>query len=182
MNPYASIWLQPKQTIENFFDSKDKQPLYFLPILIAGASFSINMTPEIGGLYAEDYPAWFSIVLLPLGIGISFLIFAFILPGLTRAFGKIWNGQATMRQMVNAYSLSIIPMLIILIYQVILFASETEPVFENMNSSIEYILRLWTLALLVLGVAKIQGFSYGIALLNVFITYSPFILIALLRQ
>lgn len=136
----------------------------------------------MGSLFADEYSVWISVVLIPVGIGLSYLVFSVILPSITRAFGKIWGGQATMRQMANVYSLSLIPHLILLINQIALFAAGQDPTLDNVNAGVDTILRLWTIALLVFGVSRVQKFSYGIALLNVLITYVPFILIALMRQ
>ena len=182
MNPYTSIWFKPKQTFQHFFESDERAPLYFLPILVIGISMTLDIAPEIGALYAEDYPFWIYLLALPIGIGVSYLVIGLVFPGLTRAFGKIWGGKATLRQMTNVYSLAFIPFLIIVVNQLALLITGQEPTMENINAGVDAILRLWTLALLVFGVSQIQKFSYGIALLNVLITHAPFVIISLIRQ
>lgn len=182
MDPYRTIWFAPKRTFENFFQDEKKHPVYFLPILIMGVSFAISQTSEIGNLFGEDSSVWTSLIMMPLSIGIVYLVFGLVLPSLTRLFGIIWKGQASMRQMVNVYSISLIPYAILLIYQIILFVSGNEPTRYNVNAGIDYILRLWSFVLIIIGVAKIQRFSYGMSLLNVLITYLPFIIIALLLR
>ena len=87
------------------------------------------------------------------------------MPGLVKLVGRIWNGESTMRQMVNVYSISSIPYGLLLIYQLILFAIGEDPLLDRVNAGYSYILWLWSFALLIIGISKIQKFSYGMALL-----------------
>ncbi|VXD12365.1 YIP1 family protein [Marinoscillum sp. 108] len=180
MDPYKTIWFAPKRTFENFFQSESKQPVYFLPFLIFGASFAIEQSYAIGNLFGDGALIWTALIMIPVGIGVIYLVFGLLLPGLTHWIGSIWKGDSTPRQMTNVYSISIIPYCILLIYQLALFATGTEPTIENMNGLTQYIIRLWTFALLIIGIARVQRFNYGLALLNLLLTYLPFLLIALM--
>lgn len=44
------------------------------------------------------------------------------------------------------------------------------------------VLWIWAYVLLVIGVSKIQQFSYGMALLNILLSYLPFLLLRLLAK
>lgn len=182
MDPYRTIWFAPKRTFDNFFREEMKQPVYFLPFLIMGVSFAINLTSETGSLIGDGSQIWTSAIMIPIGIGVAYLSFALILPSLTKLFGVIWKGTASMRQMTNVYAIAVIPHCIVLIYQVILFTSGKEPSFDSVNAGVDFILRLWTFSLLIIGVARIQGFSYSLAALNVILTYLPFLIIGLLMS
>lgn len=181
MNPYKTIWFAPKRTFENFFQDESERPVFFLPFLILGASFAIEQSYEIGNLFGEGTLIWTALVMIPVGIGVIYLTLGLIFPGLTKLFGSIWKGDATLRQMTNVYSIALIPHCIILIYQLLLFTTGNEPVLDNINGGIDYVLRLWTFGLLILGVAKVQRFSYGFALLNVLLAHAPFLILGLLR-
>ena len=180
MDPYRTIWFTPKRTFEDFFELEQKKPVYFLPFLIMGVTFAISQASEIGNLFGDISLLWTASIMIPIGVGVIYLIFGLILPSLIKLFGSIWKGNTTFRQMTNVYSISIIPYGIFLIYQVGLFATGKEPVLDNVNAGVDYILRLWTFGLLIIGVARVQRFSYGFALLNLLLTYLPFLLIGLL--
>ena len=180
MNPYKTIWFAPKRTFENFFQSDSEQPIFFLPFLILGASFAIEQSYMVGNLFSDGAIIWTALIMIPVGIGLIYLVFGLILPGLTRLIGTIWKGSSTPREMRNVYSISMIPYGILLIYQIALFGTGKEPLTENMNGVTHYIIRLWTFALLIIGIARVQRFNYGLALLNLLLTYLPFLLIALM--
>ncbi len=143
------------------------------------------MTPEINALLDDEFVWWSLLITIPAGIGMAFLILGFIMPGLVKLVGRIWNGESTMRQMVNVYSLSSIPFGLLLIFQLILFALFAlgkDPLLERVNTGLSYILWLWSFGLLIIGISKIQRFSYGMALLNILISYLPVFVIGILRE
>lgn len=179
MNVYKNIWLSPKLTFEEI--SKHTQSVYLLPLIIIGFVFSFDLVGKIDGLLGEGSFLWSLLITIPAGMAVSFLVFALIVPGLVRLFGKIWKGAATMKQLINVCSVAFIPYSLILIYQVILFAFGQEPSLDQVNGGINYILYLWSFGLLVVGVAKVQKFSYGMALLNILLSYSPIFFIGLMR-
>ncbi|MFT7031801.1 MAG: hypothetical protein ACJA2S_000297 [Cyclobacteriaceae bacterium] len=57
-----------------------------------------------------------------------------------------------------------------------------DPIFEQVNGGVNYILRLWSFGLLTIGVSTIQKFSYGMALLNILLGYLPFFMIGILKN
>ncbi|MFD2033977.1 Yip1 family protein [Belliella marina] len=181
MDPYISIWLNPRATFEELA-GKEKQPLLVLPIVGNGLIFGLDVYPDIASIFDEGERIWAFLLALPLGIGLSFLVLGLIIPGLIKLFGKIWKGESTLRKMVNVCSLSFFPLSIILIYQVSIFIFGVDPKMENINYGIVYLLWLWSFGLLVIGVAKIQRFKYGIALLNILISYLPILIFVLLRK
>ena len=127
MTIYQTIWLNPKRTFEEAVASRTEQPLFALPILAIGIIFALDLYPEISGLLGDDDSTWSLTFVIPIGIGISFLIMALIIPGLIRLIGKIWKGPATMRQIINVCSLSLIPYCFILIYQLAFLAFDIDP-------------------------------------------------------
>ena len=87
-----------------------------------------------------------------------------------------------MRQMVNVCSISVIPLNLLLVNQIVLLVFGYEPTLEQVNAGLYYVLSVWSFALLIIGVSSMQNFSYGIALLNVLISYLPLLIIGLLRN
>jgi len=182
MNPYQTIWLNPKRTFEDFVVKNETQSLFVAPIIILGFIFGLNMTPDINAIIDDEFVWWSLLITMPAGIGIAFLVFGFIMPGLVKLVGRIWKGESTMRQMVNVYSISSIPYGLLLIYQLLLFVSGEDPLVEKVNAGYSYILWLWSFALLIIGISKIQRFSYKMALLNILLSYLPIIIIGILRS
>ncbi|MEP1033227.1 YIP1 family protein [Ekhidna sp.] len=161
---------------------KDEQPLFAWPIVILGLSLSLDMAPDISALIDVGFVWWSLLIALPIGIGAAFLILGLIMPGLVRLFGRMWAGQATMRQMVNVYSISSAPFCITIIYQLFQFFFLEDPSLENVNQGLSYIIWLWGFGLLIIGVSKVQKFSYGMALLNIMLSYLPILVLGLIRN
>ncbi|MEQ8531750.1 MAG: YIP1 family protein [Imperialibacter sp.] len=182
MNVYRTIWLAPKRTFEEFLASDGSQALFVLPILTMGLIFGLDLIPKLEPLVGEGAHLLALTLTLPLGIATAFLILGLITPGLIRLFGRIWRGPATMRQLVNVCSISFIPFGLTLINQLTLFAVGQEPTLDNVNGGIIYTLSIWCFGLLVIGVSKVQRFSYGMALLNILISDLPLLIIGLLRN
>ncbi|MFC3881865.1 Yip1 family protein [Algoriphagus namhaensis] len=181
MDLYKSIWLNPKATFEELA-SREKQPLLVLPIIAAGFISGLDSYPDIASIFDEGEKVWAFILAMASGIGFSFLMLGLIIPGLIKLFGKIWKGESTLRKMVNVCSLSLFPLCLVLIYQFSIFVFGIEPSLENLNYGIIYLVWLWSFGLLIIGVAKIQRFNYGMALLNVLVGYLPLLIFGLLRS
>lgn len=139
------------------------------------------MMPDINAILDDEFVWWSLLIAIPMGIGTAFLILGFIMPGLVKLVGRIWNGESTMRQMVNVYSISSIPYGLLLIYQIMLFAIGEDPLLDRLNGGLSYIVWLWSFALLIIGISQIQRFSYGMALLNILISYLPILISGILR-
>lgn len=180
MNPYKTIWLYPKRTFSAFVARNEQQSFFAWPIIIMGLSHGLDMAPEISALFDERFVWWSLLITIPIGIGTDLLILGLIMPGLVKLVGRIWNGASTMRQMVNVYSISSIPLGLALIYQLMIFAFGQDPLLEQVNSGLTYLLWLWSFGLLILGVSKTQRFNYGMALLNILLSYLPILIIGLL--
>ncbi len=181
MNPYQTIWLNPKQTFTDFVVNNESQSLFALPIIILGLSWGLDLMPEINAILSDEFVWWSLLITIPAGIGTAFLLLGFIIPGLVKLVGRIWKGASTMRQMVNVYSISSIPIGLLLIYQLILFTTGEDPSLDRVNAGLSYILWLWSFGLLIIGVSKIQRFSYKMALLNILLSYLPILIIGIYR-
>lgn len=183
MNLYKSIWLNPKRTFDEVIVNNKEQSIIVLPIVLAGMVIALDLTIDMQGLFGEAKIMFmlFLLISIPLGIGAAFLFLRLILPGLIKLSGRIWNGAASMPQIANVCSISSLPNSIIIINQIALLLLGKDPDLDNVNSGIKFVLWLWSLSLLIIGVSRIQRFSYGLALLNILIGNLPILLIALLR-
>lgn len=181
MNPYNSIWINPRVTFAEVAD-REKQSILVLPIIGNGLIFGLDAYPDIASLFAEGEKIWAFFLALPFGVGLSFLMLGFIIPSLIRLSGKIWKGESTLRKMVNVCSLSFLPFSFILLYQVSFFSFGGDPKVDSLNYGVVYLFWLWSFGLLIIGVAKTQRFTYGVAFLNILISYLPFLILGLLRS
>lgn len=182
MNVYKDIWLAPRETIEEFESSNVNNSLFFLPLIFSGLVFAFDISSDISRVFEMEASFLGLLFSIPIGIGLAFLGLGLIIPGLINLFGKIWKGSSTMRQMVNVCSISSIPLSLILVNQIVLFVFGYEPSLEQVNAGFYYILSIWSFGLLIIGVSSVQKFSYGIALLNILISYLPLLIIGLMRN
>ena len=182
MNIYKTIWIAPKKTLEEFGSKNVNNSLFFLPLIFTGFIFAFDISSDISKVFEMKNSFLSLLFSLPIGIGLAFLGFALIIPWLINLFGKIWKGSSTMRQMVNVCSISLIPLNLLLVNQIVLFVFGYEPSLEQVNAGLYYILSFWAFALLIIGVSSVQKFSYVIALLNILISYLPLLIIGLLRN
>lgn len=180
MNPYKTIWLQPKRTFVEFVLKREDQSLYAIPIVLLGVVMGLDMANDIRVLFGDGYLFLPFLISIIVGIAVAFLIFAWICPGLVKLLGRIWQGKATMRQLVNVYSVSLIPYALLLINQMVLLSFGVDPSVDQVNGGVHFIIHAWTFGLLIVGVSKVQQFSYGFALLNIFMAYLPMLILGLL--
>ena len=182
-NPLLSIWIKPKETIVNLIERK-RTSIYGLPFFIIGASLALDVGPEIFntldsntsiGIRASIY-----LFLTLLFTGLIFVFLGHIQPWFIKLIGKIWNGQATKKQIANVNALSSIPYVLILIYQIILLFVGKEPLRDLINPIFSFIIWILGMRILIIGISLAQRFSYGIALLNLLISILPLIILRLL--
>lgn len=114
-----------------------------------------------------------------ISIGLSFLLIGHVQPWMIKIAGKIWNGAATTRQLANVSSLSGIPHILILLYQLIILALGKDPSIYAINPLFEYALWVFTFRIFLIGLSMVQKFSYGIALLNFVISFLPIVILKL---
>jgi hypothetical protein len=162
INPYLNIWTRTSATIDHLLVNGFDKRLLNLNFLIAG------LTAGLASIGKGDIFAAFGVVgglffLLAL-TSFALLIFKYLFPYIYLLIGRIWDGKATYRQMMLILSLAFIPEMLYLSYILILFAITGEIVEVN------YLFRLvgwvFTIRILVIGLAKVQEFKYGLALLN----------------
>ena len=177
MNPFKTIWLKPRRTFEEFVLNNESQSLFGIPIIILGISIGLNEYANSNELSLTDL-----LTGILIGIGMSFLILGLAIPGMILVFGRIWKGQATMRQLANVCSISYIPFCVIFINQLVLITIGENGALDLVNQGVLLVLWIWSFSLLVVGVAVVQRFSYGLALLNILISDLPFLIIGLLTM
>jgi hypothetical protein len=180
MNPYRDIWLTPRRAFLPLYESRQHQPLFVTPIVVSGVVMGLNMMADFTDLPLHGVVVAAMVMAIPISIGLAFLATGLVMPGCVKIAGSIWSGQATMRQLVNVFSISSLPFCVLLAAQIITMSMGRNPDLDETSVGLRYIVSLWSFSLLIIGIATVQRFRFGVALMSLVIAYLPFLLIALL--
>lgn len=167
MNPYISIWFNTKKTIDEKLKSDWIYDHGLIPYLLYGLNSSIEIYSDLLFLDVN------TILIIIIAIAIGFISALF-----TRAiglnalfyFGKIWKGKASKREIDTVLSLSFIPNIIVSSYLVIaVIVSRGDAIGLSANNIIVLVAYFFSMRILILGLARVQKFSYGLAILSIFL-------------
>jgi hypothetical protein len=174
-NPYYTVWLNPTKTVLNVLSDRIKFR-FQIPIFIAAISgtLSTDVTSEFGfGVIGS------TIVLIPV-IGISYLILTYLYPWSIMITGKLLKGKSNFRELQLTIGLASIPIFLTLIYQLLRLSLSESISSTEVNYAIQFIVWIFYIRTLIIGISKSQKFSYGFALVNIFICAFPFIILKLI--
>lgn len=176
MNPWLTMWGQPRATIRALVHSKPSYGTFLLATIYALQSFFFYANWWSLGLHTHYYTLLSLGVLLSPLIGFIWLYFNAWLLYVT---GQLFRGQAPSASLRTALawsniptSLNLLPWLIFLALDpstaFIQDAGGTPSVFLNL---ISFILTFWSLILLIQCLRELQSFSILRSLLNIFFTW-----------
>ncbi|MEO0552663.1 MAG: hypothetical protein AAF149_05675 [Bacteroidota bacterium] len=173
-NPYLSIWFRTSRTINSVLLGKVRFN-YHIPILLSCLSLFFDQFTDpigIGTVY--------SLLLIFIGIILGYLFITQLWPWLILQVGKIWNGKSEKPELLLIIGLGQIPVVVILMEQ-ILFSAFGKVISDfEVNIALQWIVWVFYMRTMVIGLSKIQGFGYGIALLNLVLAIMPFFILKLL--
>lgn len=172
INPYITSWFKPKITVENILTKKVKFN-YKIPIILSGISTFIGERIVEFGLVG-------SIIVIIIGTAIMYMFIAYVLPWIILKTDKWINGHATFYQIQKIAALSQIPIIAGLVYQIVLAIFGQIKSYDELNIAVQFMIWLFSVRLLIIGIAKAQEISYGFALLNIILSFLPFFMIKLL--
>lgn len=115
--------------------------------------------------------------MLVLSFGVSWLIIPSDMVNLIFYFGKIWKGQATKRNIDTVIALSLIPEILKFVNLTLRFAFQEDFGIIHINYTLTIICAIISIRILIIGLARVQKFGYGISVLNLFL---PQLIIAIL--
>ena len=162
--PYFTIWFSPAKTINNILSNRINYK-FRLPILIAAIStaFGNDISKEFGfGLTG-------SILILLMLTGLVYLTSAYFFPWWIMKTGKIWKGKSKFKDLQLVFGLAYIPITLILIYQLLRLSLGDYISNAQVNYTIQVIVWIFYIRILIIGIAKSQGFTYGMAIINLII-------------
>ena len=170
MNPWITIWTKPSETIDKLKDSNWVNGQGFLPYFI----FGINAASE------SDIPRLFGyesklegliitfITIIILGL-LGGIIIKAVWVSIIFYFGKIWKGQASRKNIDTVLALSLIPEIFKLVNLIISYLIHDNIEDAKVDYAVTIICYLISFRILIIGLTKIQKFTYGISILNLFV-------------
>ncbi|HSI68171.1 MAG TPA: YIP1 family protein [Planococcus sp. (in: firmicutes)] len=192
LNPFLSVWTQPKETIRQFIDH-DKLTYSIILVSIAGIAGILTSLQDSGWFQNLSPAVWVFGILIAgiisgfLNIGINSFLYTFI--------GKLYGGQGNLRDMAIAIGPMMIPqiytlpilVMYVLIYGERFFAAPADFNFSSMPVGPALLLLLmiilasiWSTVISSKGIGIVHGFSSWRGF-GVFITViALYVLIALL--
>lgn len=187
LNPWLSMWIHPKETIQQIISSSESDKWVFLLAMIAGFSQSLDRASMknlgdtvsvsqiiLGSLVAAPFVAWITL---------------YIGGGLIKWTGKWFGGQSSSENIRVALAWSGVPIVWALILWIPeyflfgkeLFTTDTPTIVENagifyMFCAVEFVIGCWALIVLLKSLSQVQGFSAWKALGNLLASVSVVIL------
>ncbi|MGE4595128.1 MAG: YIP1 family protein [Gammaproteobacteria bacterium] len=183
-NPYKSIWLQPRSTIQYIVDTN---PTYLVLALLAltGVAYGISAASAEGWGYDMSL-LWVFLIIAAIFPLITILLL-YIVSGLTCWTGKWLGGKATQEQIRAAYAWSYIPIIATIALYVPLFMFYGFDLFNYQHITFsdplpmvpaqsgvafvivaiaEVVLNVWSFVIALHCLGQVQGFSAWRALGN----------------
>lgn len=179
MNPFLTVWLQPRQTARDMIDNK---PLWFIFLLIVIGSFGAFG----GGYVGSELDTTLSVAVLiaiSLFLGpITGIIMMFIYSGIIFLFGKLLGGTGSFWDVFKAGSLTYVPSLVIGIFYYIWMFFAPESYFNAFETSafsiivplISLAFGIWSIVINVIALSEAHRFSNWRAFFTLTI---PFLLV-----
>lgn len=175
LNPWVTMWSQPRSTIRAIAHSKPAYGVYWLAAVYALQSFFFYANWWSVGLNAHFA------LLLALGIVLSpfmGLVWLYFMGGVYYLTGRLLKGEAPASHLRAAIAWSAIPYSIALLTWLVLIFLGTEHAFihdsEGTSSIfvnlIMIIVGIWSVVLLIQSIREIQQFSIGRSILNVILS------------
>jgi hypothetical protein len=171
MNPWISIWTKTTETIDKLKDSNWVNKQGLIPYFIFGVNVASknNIIPKLLGY--ESKAEGLVIVLtatILLGL-IAGIILRVVWVNLIFYFGKIWKGQASHKNINTVISLCLIPEIFKLANLIFSYITQNNIAEAKISFALTIICLLISLRILLIGLSRVQKFSYGISVLNIFV-------------
>ncbi|WP_319501265.1 YIP1 family protein [uncultured Draconibacterium sp.] len=176
MKPIISIWIKTRQTFQLIENRDEKENdfmihiLFFLTSMYGGFSMSFDINKILG--LEINYYFVLIISLIVSGL-LGLFAYKYVLSYIIWGAGKIFQGKASINEIRLALAYSIIPNLVHLLIGVILLIPaiilDNKELIGYQHPVTIYVLWIFALRILVIGLAYFNKYSFGYALLTVII-------------
>jgi hypothetical protein len=165
INPWLSIWVKTEETIDRLKDSNwaNRQGLLIYSVVGINSVVDREMPQLLESSWSK---VTFAIVVIVAGIIFGMLVRIFWI-NLIFYFGKIWKGQATKRNIDTVLALSFIPEIIRFLNLTLRFFIDDNLTHIQIHEGLTIICVLVSLSILLIGLSRVQRFTFGICLLNI---------------
>ena len=188
LRPILSIWFKPRETFK-YLETKDPDDnrfnLTIIYVVLLLGFFPVQFIENNENDSLLETSLFFGLLFyLLLTIGLGLLVLKYIVPGILWAVGKIFQGKADLyeTQLLFAYSLTpnflIIILTVLFLVPAILIGDLSIIIYKNPITY--FIISIFSIRNLVYGLSYFNKFSYGYALLSLFLTGSILHLFSLL--
>ena len=144
-------------------------------MFLAGLSISLFISVELNPLIENLLLSLVTSIIG--GVTLGLILLAFIFSGLLWYAGKVLNGESDYYSVKVVVGLSFIPHILILIIQ-ILHLLMGEVIEVNMvNQGLYLVVDIFRFSILIVGLSRIQKFSYGFAIVSVALAFVPLLLL-----
>lgn len=182
MNPFLTVWLQPRQTARDMIDNK---PLWFIFLLIAIGSFSAFGGGYVGSELDTTLPVAVLIAISLFFGPIVGIIMMFFYSGVLFLFGKLLGGTGSFWDVFKAGALTYVPSLVIGIFYYIWMFFAPDSYFNAFETSaftfvvplISFAFGIWSIVINVIALSEAHRFSNWRAFFTLII---PVILVMIL--
>lgn len=116
------------------------------------------------------------------GTALGIFVLGFLLPWLLLKIGRLWKGQGEMKSMQKVIGLAQIPYLLIVIVQIIPLLFGEMPTPDNISYALQFIVWVFSIRILIIGVARVQKFNHSLALLNILMMFIPVLIVVLFMR
>ncbi len=175
LNPWLSMWSQPRMTIRSLVHSKPTYGIFYLAAIYALQSFFFYSNWWSLGLNSHYFAILVAGILLSPLAG---LVWLYYLSLIFRITGKWMGGVAPLTHIRTAIAWSKIPSTVNVLVWLVLIFSNPETVFIQDASGpssifvslIAFILEIWAFVLLVQSLREVQQFSPLKSILNILLS------------
>jgi hypothetical protein len=159
---WRDIWYNPIHLTDSIKDTDWVKKwgiwLYLLTGLTESFQYAMTVDFDLSGKLTVMFIVGTFYILILRFISINAIYF----------IGKLWDGQATKRQIDTVIALGLTPEIFKFLNLIISLFSNIDNV-ENasINPGLFFVCAILSIRLLIIGIARIQKFTYGFAILNV---------------
>jgi hypothetical protein len=180
MNPWISIWTEPRKTIARIVDENPKRDLWvlawiygFLALMNGSQSLVLGNQFQFVGIIV------FSILIAPLWGMLVFAVWSFVV----HLMGKLLKGKGSFSYVRAAFAWSCVPLTVNIALWILLLAVFGRTLFQTAQPTTgplvlltlvliaKVIIMIWSLVIYINTLAEVQRFSIGRSILNILLAW-----------
>jgi len=180
MNPWTSIWTEPKKTIAKIVSANPKQSIWVLAWIYGFLSIlNFSQSAVLGDNLNVFVILFIAIVVAPFWGMIAFAIWSWIV----QKIGQYLKGKGNFANVRAAFAWSCVPLVVNIVLWILLLAVYGGALFksnENSEGSMalmtivliaKVVILIWSLVIFINTLAQVQKFTIGRSIANIFLAW-----------